>query len=92
MLVFVCWNFLQAPTFSKHAGLSNEDMGCIILWQGVKAEYWEYVHVYILNHEADVRETTDSLYIFRLNLSPKNKIDKNFGNFFERFQVYIFCS
>lgn len=45
-----------------------------------------------MDHEADVRQATDSFYSVRLYLAPKNKVDKDFGDFFECFKVYIFGS
>lgn len=67
-------------------------MGGVVLTESIETEDWEDVHVCVLHHEADVTQATDSLDCVRLNLAPKDEVDEDFGNFFQRFKVDIFGS
>lgn len=92
LLVFICLHLFLVNPFSEEAWLPYEDMGGVVLTKGIETEDWKYVHVCVLDHEADVTQTADGIDSVRLNLAPKDEVYEDFGNLFQGFKVDIFGS
>lgn len=56
----------------------------------IEAKHGKYVHVKVVNHEANVTKAARSLNDFCFELAPQNQIDENLSDLLESLQVYVF--
>ena len=64
--------------------LYDHFMIIFVFRQSVQAEHCQYVHVKVVDHEADVAQTACSLDNLRLQLAPEDQVDEDLRDFFER--------
>lgn len=62
----------------------------IILTECIKTKNSQYIHINIIDHQPNITQTTRSLNSVRVQLPPKNQINKDLGDFFESFKVDVF--
>lgn len=70
--------------------LYDHFMIILVFRQSVQAEHCQYIHVEVVDHEANVAQAAGSLDNLRLQLAPEDEVDEDLRDFFKRLQIDVF--